>query len=495
MFKKILLVIALLLTTNIYVLAQESHFGVDWTKDADTRELFGSIKKVGALGPINLRHLWHDVKRLTVDEQQEGLVEGRYFLPITDAYLEQAHEYGLSIVLVLFGDYHNANKPVTYYKYGWDDATDEQIMHYAKAILERYDGDLDFGVPEIDNSYPNCDYNDDGIMTIDEKKRWAEAHTINAYDVMNEPANLYNSYQSWVEGGTDRRTGVKRIPRDPKGYLTAGNDIIPADMIVKYMKPEEYAKFVRIAKISANLVADNDPKILISPVGAGRPEEWWDVVYEKSGDYFDVNGYHPYGRWETVEQTTERIKTNMKKHGLEKELWATETGASQGFNYLDGSFGLDSEIEQAKDIIKRFSILFGAGVTKAFWHKVMDNMPSTPHQRNWSTYGIYHLGEKPKVIFYTYRNYIKEMDYFENVRKIRKHVYEYNFDNGVKKIVAWTERGKTDTINAEELLGQPNVLISDLIVLGDEKVEKKSVPAYSIEITDSPILIERPSTY
>lgn len=73
---------------------------------------------------------------------------------------------------------------------------------YVRAVVERYDGDLDFGVPAQDPSYPDIDGTGqvtpaDWEATPGEKQAWADAHVTSAYMVESvlpdDPSGFYTT--------------------------------------------------------------------------------------------------------------------------------------------------------------------------------------------------------------------------------------------------------------------------------------------------------------
>jgi len=135
-------------------------------------------------------------------EPDEDMGYGRYRFESLDSVVEA---FSGKVVLVLSASNqwdHEGNGPT-------DDR--ETFKEYVDAVVERYDGDSEFGVPEQDPSFPDIDHSGqvtpaDWEASAGEKKAWAVEHLVAAFMV------------------------EKEVPDDPQGsgYVTVMEDVIEA---------------------------------------------------------------------------------------------------------------------------------------------------------------------------------------------------------------------------------------------------------------------------
>lgn len=107
-------------------------------------------------------------------EKVPGKTFGRYDFFALDAIVESFN--GVAVIPVTsecWWDQHDGLIPMNM----------NAFLDYIRAVAERYDGDIDFGVPVQDESYPDIDGSgkvtiSDWEATEEEKKGWAENHKI-----------------------------------------------------------------------------------------------------------------------------------------------------------------------------------------------------------------------------------------------------------------------------------------------------------------------------
>lgn len=136
--------------------------------------------------------------------------------------------------------------------------------------------------------------------------------------------------------------------------------------------------------------------------------------------YYDIVDLHIYY---SIESIPSRIKWIKKRIcGTNKKIWATEVG---GVDSRTGQNPNDLTL-QANDLVKRFVLLYGLGVERAFWllvHKDKDvQHPLYGPMR--LTNDPYALDKRPA--YFAFKNIISKIGGF-------KHVFKIN--NGYKFIV------------------------------------------------------------
>ena len=162
-----------------------------------------------------------------------------------------------------------------------------------------------------------------------------------------------------------------------------------------------------------------------------------------------------------------------------KELISTESGLpSKNVNPAWGNweFGLTQE-NQAKDMIKYFTILFNNGYDKVFWFLKDWDFEEIPNDLFEHT-GLLTENNQKKQSFYTYQLLIEKVDGFTEILKLKENQYKYSFENKNPIYIVWGN----NVILSPEIIGT----IEITNYLGEEE----TIHSSNLVLTNSPIFIE-----
>lgn len=153
---------------------------------------------------VVLGALSRDLSSWGAVEPADGRSFGKYNFQVLDAIV---HAFGGKAVLVL-----SALNPWDHEGHGVP-ADRQAFSEYVRAVVERYDGDGDFGLPAQDPSYPDIDGSGqvtpaDWEASKAEKQAWASAHPVGAYMVEESLPEDPSEYYMTILGDT-REEAVK----------------------------------------------------------------------------------------------------------------------------------------------------------------------------------------------------------------------------------------------------------------------------------------------
>lgn len=292
---------------------------------------------------------------------------------------------------------------------GLDDEDEEGMARYVRAVVERYDGDADLGLPEDDPAYPPCDFDGDGKRTAEEKRRWAESHRVAIWEVLKEPTS--------VRGQFGRDAGL-----------------MPADC----------ARYVRLCAKTAK-AANPEVRILfggIGPMPGGYEAglRYFDEMLRAgAGDFYDIIGVDAFTQ--PVEKVVSDYRRVLNKHNLKQPIWVLQTGASSEHNRHNPWGGTPER--QAEYVVKGFVTAFAAGAEKVFWGDTVDNRRAAqpaPDPLGFESFGLFYsstLEKKPG--YYTYALVAAKLDGFESVEKIAEGQFKFTFKDRKPVYVLWAE--------------------------------------------------------
>lgn len=196
------------------------------------------------------------------------------------------------------------------------------------------------------------------LYTLGLTPRWAsarpnESSAFNKPGIVSEPANI-DHWKRYVRKVAQRYKGKIKyyeIWNEPasKGFYTG--DIPTMVMMTKY---------------AYEIIKQTDPDALIvSPPSTASKNgaEWLDNFLKLGGGaYVDVIGFHFYvpGKPEQMPKVIRHVKKILKKHGINKPIWNTETG-----------WGRDLKAENdlhAPFVARSYIINWSEGVEKYYWY-------------------------------------------------------------------------------------------------------------------------------
>ncbi|MFB3896669.1 MAG: hypothetical protein ACE14V_10245 [bacterium] len=166
--------------------------------------------------------------------------------------------------------------------------------------------------------------------------------------------------------------GVNDMPglTQPVLYWQIGNE--PEGRV----KPEEYLELLKYAYKSVKKASPRCQVILAGLEVRTSPEPTFidSILKSGAGAYFDILDIHIFGNargeYHQIEKKYLETQKILKKYGVDKPIWITETGTASGTFIFprepDKKFS-QTEKEQAIDLVHRYIISLGLGIKKVFW--------------------------------------------------------------------------------------------------------------------------------
>jgi len=209
-------------------------------------------------------------------------------------------------------------------------------------------------------------------------------------------------------------------------------------------KPEDY---ISILKDGYRIVKsyDNNIKVLFTSICDIEYNFMDETFANDASSFFDIMNLHAYTDQKEPEILIGfygLVKNKIKKYGIEKPIWLTETGyPTKG----DNSVSMET---QAQRLPRIFLISFALGLDKVFWYN--SKASETFEEDRECHFGIFHKDYTPKPAYYAYKTLIQMCP----DKSTRPSLF---YDEGVylakwkrkdkKNVVAlWTSEGKKDII-------------------------------------------------
>ncbi|MCF7848671.1 MAG: carboxypeptidase regulatory-like domain-containing protein [Kiritimatiellales bacterium] len=186
------------------------------------------------------------------------------------------------------------------------------------------------------------------------------------------------AYSRWVQAAVERYDGdgTDDMPglSNPVKYWQIDNE--PPRL------REGYADLVRIT-YSAIKKADPTTQVLLGglelPVEERSRKNWTrtqlPILRELGGNDIDILDLHYFGKvggWENMPDALDRVRRDLEDCGFSRSLpiWITETGTYSGSpanRRGDDKEPLQTETEQAAELLKRYTVARHLGVERIFW--------------------------------------------------------------------------------------------------------------------------------
>jgi len=296
-------------------------------------------------------------------------------------------------------------------------------------------------------------------------------------DGFNDMPNLKNPIKYWQIDN--------ELPGLPPSFPLSK----PGDKI-SFSKPEDKEwldasinNYAHILEITSKIIKSQDPtaKVAIAGMAGIAPESeelfrvyYLEVLKKLNGKYVDIFDYHAYGPWKLAKDLYRIIRQGLDSAGYKNtEIWITETGS---YNGQPRGMALQTEKDQAIDLVRRLIYPLTFGVKKVFWAWcVVDDARSEGADGHM---GLVYNGYGPgnpgygvkKLSYYTYKKMIEvlEGNDWNNIQTVQESngIYVYKFTKQGKSIwVAWND-------NAQE----KEIAISDISVKQVKIIE--AVPKY-----------------
>jgi len=245
------------------------------------------------------------------------------------------------------------------------------------------------------------------------------------------------------------RNAVGRY-KDKVDYWQIGNEVEGS------FSPQEYANFV---KEVSPIIRENDPeaKVVLGGMIYARGtmetlNSFFKPVLSKLGPGdFDIFDFHFFGQatgdYRKIAAYAKSIKDLLKEEKMEAEFWITEMAAYSGSPTNES---LQTEKEQAEDLIKRYIISFSSDVKKVFWVTITEwyKFGGKPNGY-FDNVGLVNNPQQDsqnhkKLAYYTYKKMVEVLEGsdWDNIQTIQESdgIYIYKFTKQGKPIwVAWND--------------------------------------------------------
>lgn len=201
-------------------------------------------------------------------------------------------------------------------------------------------------------------------------------------------------------------------------------------------------------------------------------------------DWFDVVGYHYYGRWQGFNNERAGLQSVLEDLGIDdKPVWMTETGTSSDSSNAERTNYPNSEAQQSADIFRRALQAYAAGDDMMIWHTYIGN---DDNGQEFRYFGVVNEDLTKQDAYYTSQLLTSEVIPFVRVVQIEDDqlVYRVKRNDHSKVYVAWSQTTGTWTI-PDDMSEMTSVVPSANGTFTWESV----TPGDNIDLTTVPILI------
>lgn len=310
----------------------------------------------------------------------------------------------------------------------------EVYQKYVEKVIERYDGDNDFGCIE---QKPDCYKKGD--------KEYPDISLLEA--TKNNPVKYWQVCNQLM----DTCLGEKCLFK--KDYIT---------------------KFAEVQKLTYISVKNSCSECEVA-IGGDSPKDLYPDVYKiLDGKYIDIIDIHFVGNeflYKDIIFTIDYLKKNLGSSGFNLnnlKFWITEVGTYSGkpierkiqFQTTDKEFLYQNESQQAKGLIKIFVTAFSEDVDTVLWAwgikegfkydcEIYDYTgliyDGNKKSSNCSQNDFYDRGDGiKKLSYYSYKLLIEKMKNTQNVEIVEKnsdiYIYKFKKYDGNIVYVAWSEK-------------------------------------------------------
>jgi len=236
--------------------------------------------------------------------------------------------------------------------------------------------------------------------------------------------------------------------------------------------------------------------------GTSFPAEVLRILHESGGD-FDVFNLHFYLEYMSYDEIHDAASAHL---GLfpefsSKPIWLTETNMEWG--QLDSTYTEEQyNAFVAKDIVKRFAIMFDRGVNKVFWYQFLDSagiwqVPMAREDfRRFA--GLTTPDLTPKPVYHTYKLLTEKLNGRTPAERIGSDPtgWVFKFGNDYNPVyVMWSDTSPGETTQVTLAVPWEEAIISHVVTepgITEPSVETRSVVGGSLQIDldDSPIFVE-----
>lgn len=191
-------------------------------------------------------------------------------------------------------------------------------------------------------------------------------------------------------------------------------------------------------------------------------------------------------------QSMPEVRRYLRDHGMQDEIWVTETGYTtfKVKYYWGTTYWPETESEQAEKLMRMIIMQLYGGAAKVFAHNFM-NMYSNPYHPE-GGFGLMRADQQPKPSVVAYSNLISWLTDSKWIGKCEagKDVYAYAFvrpDSTNPVIVAWVKEGK-GTLELPLLSGVKKIKVTNSY--GQSREISVTGREFTKVVTESPVYIE-----
>jgi hypothetical protein len=241
--------------------------------------------------------------------------------------------------------------------------------------------------------------------------------------------------------------------------------------------------------------------------GISFPMEVLRILDERGGDFdiFDVHFYRDYKRFLEIDNAL-HVHLDAFDQFSDKPIWVTETNVDK--NQMDPYFSPEEYNRfVAKDLVKRYCILFGLDIQKVFWFGLSEranatwSIPMEPSEFGKFT-GLTDTNFNPKPVYYTHKLLIEKIGGKKTVRRMRRlqpdsHTWIYKFGRNDRSVyLLWYDNPDIESSEVTVPLPWDQVLITRVITeagVTEPQIEVRPTSSGKLQIIldDSPVFVEK----
>jgi len=410
---------------------EDSVFGITAYLSSENQEILSDL----GVRWVRPGIIWFDVES----------TEGNFDFSAKDNYINSMYASNLKAVMTLSSSTpwdqclcHNkcgCSMPADGGKYGcfYIYCNQENYKNYVKKVVERYDGDSDYGCVV---SAPDCYKIGDSQYPSSETIESIQNNPIKYWEILNEPFSE-GYWKSWVPGN---------VTTEYIDILESSNEAIKE--------------------------VCSDCKVVIGGlydyIGGGSTSNGMNLdiiksALDKADNPFDVMNFHSYGNRSNILLSLNYFTQNYP----DKELIITETALTSYKN---------SEKDFAQDLTRRYVLSIGADIRIIMWLPLIESLSSNEGIKYGAAGLVAEDGTK-RLDYYSYKLMIDKLEgsNWSNVQEIYNsgNVYAYKFikkSDGSLVYVVWWDYWNEPTLTTKQV----SIPVS---FSGNVKVTE-TVPAY-----------------
>jgi len=296
-----------------------------------------------------------------------------------------------------------------------------------------------------------------------------------------------NDQQQKADAEVYVKTFVERYKDKIKYWEIGGNEGIGSQYrldIVKYT-------YMWIKEVQPESV------VLITAVGGDDDDQFYnginafdDLLAQGIDDYFDIGHFHYYERFENdfenrLEDRFDEYRGVMKKYGVDKPIWVTETSTSSYENTVLSEPG--SEQIQARHVVIRLVVFAARGAEKVIWY----NYGELTEDDKFYGCNLVDNGDGPKPAYYTFKILVEKLGHYKKVDILQRdsiRLYRFIDEKDKPVFVAWSDY--LQDIDLSEYFKDDMVKVTHIIEDESTTPLVESTSADQISISPSPVFIE-----